>query len=466
MNPTLKDTPEALLFDPHFARLKQFLIDATGLAYYADKDADLARRIYRRIAGLAGSSCSAYLELLRDPARGRTELGALVEEITIGETYFFRHREHFDALQDVVFPDLMNRNATTRRIRIWCAGCADGAEPYSLSILLKKEMGHRLIGWDVTILGTDINRQYLAAAREGAFERWSLRSTSDEVRDECFVERDRKWILAPGYRAGVSFQFHNLVEDPFPPAADPAPFDLIICRNVMIYFDPQQMGSIVKRFHGALEKGGWLLVGPSEPNMTHFQSFRAVNAPGVTLYQRPAETIPPLEPAPSLEPVLLDLIPAMALPAPLFREAEVPPAGEIADHALPTLTDLRSSADRGDWDDAARYGQELIQFDSLNALAHFHYALVLEQMGRLSESERSLRRALYLDRQSPLVHYHLGRLLRSKGDLRQAERCYLNAVDLVAGRPADEILADADGITAQDLMKLAQMEIGALKVRV
>jgi chemotaxis protein methyltransferase CheR len=458
MNPMSQATPESLLLDPNFARMKQLLIEVTGLSYYADKDADLARRVHRRLAGLGEHSCSSYLELLRDSVRGRQELNALVEEITIGETYFFRHPEHFDALRNIVFPDLLRRNAKTRQIRIWCAGCAEGCEPYSLSILLKKELGHLLIGWDVTILGTDINLQYLTAARSGEFERWSLRSTAEELRDQCFVERDRKWILAPEYRAGVSFRFHNLAKDPAPPG-DPGPFDLIICRNVMIYFDPELMGTIVNRFHEGLPKGGWLLVGPSEPNMIHFHAFRATNAPGVTLYQRPAESDLMQEPS-----EWRDAIPTMPLAAPLFKEVEGPPASSSADH-VPTLADLLDSANRGAWDDAARWGQSLIQFDSLNALAHLHYALVLEELGRLPESERSLRRALYLDRRSPLAHYHLGRLLRSRGELRQAERCFLNAIDLSAAKPGEEVLDAADGATALELMKLVQLEVGNLKAR-
>ena len=118
-------------------------------------------------------------------------MDALIEEVTIGETYFFRHREHFDALRDLVLPDLIARNAGQRRLRIWCAGCADGAEPYSLSILLRRELAHLLFGWEVSILGTDINRQCLAIAREGRFEEWSLRSTSEDVKQACFAEKGK-----------------------------------------------------------------------------------------------------------------------------------------------------------------------------------------------------------------------------------------------------------------------------------
>ena len=156
---------DTLVSDPQYARLKEHLIESTGLMYYADKDVDLARRVGGRLATAGAHDCASYLDILCDPLRGPSELDALIAEITIGETYFFRHQEHFDALRDLVLPDLIARNQTSRSLRIWCAGCADGPEPYSLAILLKRELAHQLLGWQVTILGTDINRRALARAR-------------------------------------------------------------------------------------------------------------------------------------------------------------------------------------------------------------------------------------------------------------------------------------------------------------
>src|SRR5882724_5408121 len=144
---------DTLVSDPQYARLKEHLIESTGLMYYADKDVDLARRVGGRLATAGAHDCASYLRVLRDPLRGPSELDALIAEITIGETYFFRHREHFDALRELVLPDLINRSRTRipamRTLRIWCAGCADGPEPYSMAILLKREIAQEILGWDV-----------------------------------------------------------------------------------------------------------------------------------------------------------------------------------------------------------------------------------------------------------------------------------------------------------------------------
>jgi chemotaxis protein methyltransferase CheR len=463
MTPT-PQSPDKLLGDPLYSCLKEHLIEATGLAYYADKDIDLVRRVRRRLAIIGFEDCGSYLELLRDPIRGRSEMEALIEQVTIGETYFFRHREHFEALRDLVLPDLINRNEEKRNLRIWCAGCADGAEPYSLSILLRRQLAHLLFGWKVSILATDINRQSLEAASEGRFEDWSLRSIPEDFKGTCFERKTKHWNIKPEYKVGISFQVHNLVESAFPPDfSEASEFDLIICRNVMIYFGPERMRKIVQAFHGCLAPGAWLLVGPTEPNMTCFTTFRVVNAPGVTLYQRPAVPVADVAELVTytdrpLPPVPLPMVPAA-------NDTEAPTLGPTAASATPTLADLRRRVDQGDWENAARCSQELIESDNLNALVHFHYALVLEQMGNYSGSEQSFRKAIYLDRQAVLAHYHLGLLLESRGDWRQAERCFNNTLTLLASRPGDEIVTDADGITADELRSLAHMQIENLRLR-
>src|SRR6266404_3668794 len=337
------------------------------MTYYADKDADLARRVGRRLSSTGAPDCSTYLDILRDPLRGARELDELIAEVTIGETHFFRHREHFEALRNLVLPDLIAQNRAHRRLRIWCAGCADGPEPYSLAILLKREMSCELLGWEVAILGTDINRRSLARAREGKFEEWAFRSTPEELKRVCFLKEGGLWSIAPEYKECVSFQYHNLVEHSFPSVVNNLfCFDLIVCRNVMIYFGPDGMQRTILRFHNCLVPGGWLLVGPSEPNMTQFSPFRAVNAPGVTLYQKPD----PSPAAGGAEAFTMTSFPPLR-PV-LSAEVSVRLASETVH---PTLADARRHADRGCWEDAARCCEQLLERDNLSSTVHFYHGL-------------------------------------------------------------------------------------------
>jgi chemotaxis protein methyltransferase CheR len=458
-------SPDALMGDPLYPRVKEHLIESTGLAYYVDKDVDLARRLGRRLSTTGVENCAAYLTILRDPLRGPSELDALIAEVTIGETYFFRHYEHFDALREQVLPDIISRNLARnpvkRSLRIWCAGCADGPEPYSLSILLKREMAQQILGWDVTILGTDINRKYLAKAREGKFEEWSLRSTSEEIRRSCFSKEGKFWSIAPEYKDWVSFQFHNLVEHSFPSLLNNlSTFDLIVCRNVMIYFGPDLTQRMIHQFHNSLVPGGWLIVGPAEPNMTCFTSFRAVNAPGVTLYQKPDQ---PLGPDPAVETFTMTPLPPMPVARPACDPTTHRVVRESTRPASPTLENVRHWADSGDWEKAARCCEELVKKDNLSARVHFYHGLVLEQMSRHAEAESSLRRAIYLDRQSVLAHYYLGLFLQSRGDPKQAAKSFENALRLLQSLPDTDNFPDADGITARELTKLAAMHLEILR---
>jgi chemotaxis protein methyltransferase CheR len=455
--------PDALIGDPLYLRLKEHLIESTGLAYYLDKDVDLARRLGRRLSTTGVEDCAAYLTILRDPLRGPSELDALIAEVTIGETSFFRHQEHFDALRERVLPDLLARNQARnppqRSLRIWCAGCADGPEPYSLAILLKREMAQQIRGCEVTILGTDINRSSLAKAREGKFEEWALRATSEEIRRECFTKEGRFWTIAPEYKEWVCFQVHNLVEHSFPSLLNNlSAFDLIVCRNVMIYFGTELMRRMIQQFHDSLVPCGWLLVGPAEPNMTCFTSFHAVNAPGVTLYQRPEQS--------DLVRETFTMSPLPPLPAMPRHSTAHAPVTEPARPVLPTLESVRHFANSGAWENAARCCEELLKKDNLQANVHFYHALVLEQMSKHGEAESSLRRSLYLNRQSVLAHYYLGMFLQSRGDRREAARSFENTLNLLRSRPDADSFADADGITAAELKELATMHLEILQGQV
>ena len=463
-------SPGALVGDPLFPVLKQHVVGSTGLAYYTDKDTDLAWRISHRLSSLGMRDCASYLNLLLNPLRGPSELDALVAEITIGETYFFRHSEHFDALRNLVIPEIIARNAERRALRIWCAGCADGPEPYSLAIVLKRDMAHQLLGWAVTILGTDINRHCLARAREGKFEEWALRSTPDDLRNSCFRKEGRQWSLAPEYKEGVSFQYHNLVEHSFPSVLNNLVcFDLILCRNVMIYFGPDLTQRMIARFHDCLVPGAWLLVGPAEPNMTYFSSFRTVNAPGVTLYQKPDADSP-------IATNSVELAGQVGIGWPIGYRAASDKANAASgpiDHGpkvdelphSPTLADVRRHADQGAWESAEHQCEQLLKTDNLNSEVHFYHALVLGQMRRPKEAEKSLRRAIYLDRRSVLAHYYLGLFLQSHGDSGQAGRSFENTLDLLRSRRDTDILAHADGITVAELKKLAKTHLEILRER-
>jgi len=274
----------AILHDPAYQTLKDHVLDHTGLRYYEGKDEDFATRLARRFTALGVSTCAAYLGRLEKDLRAGSdkpsELNALIGELTIGETYFFRQREHFDLLRTTIVPDLLERNRESRQLRIWSAGCAIGAEPYSVAMVLWPEFAAQLAGWDVLLLGTDINVDFLAQAREGEFSRWHLRDLPPEERDCCFVQAGSRWRLATHIRQRVTFRHHNLTDEFSHPAGDGLPFDLILCRNVIIYFASDRIRALAQQFYNLLKPGGWLLQGHAEYSSEYFSRFDLINQNG------------------------------------------------------------------------------------------------------------------------------------------------------------------------------------------
>jgi chemotaxis protein methyltransferase CheR len=458
---------ESLIFDPAFTRLKAYLIESTGLAYYCDKDSDLAVRISRRLSKICVRDCNSYLELLKESEKGDVELDELIAELTIGETYFFRYREQFEALRSTIFPDIIARNQASRRLRIWSAGCATGAEAYSIAILLKRELSASLAGWDVSITGTDINRGFLGRAREGKFDEWAFRSTPDEVRRTCFQRAGDSWFISSEYKDGVGFQYHNLVKHPFPSLLNNLCFfDLILCRNAMIYFSRDIMRGLITQFHQCLVDGGWLLVGHAEPNPELFKSFQTIIIPGTTLYRKGRELEYPVGLcemecySPSIDLQELAMVPNSASEAPAEQLAK---ADNATSTATLQLSDVRLLADQGDWEAAARCSLKLLETDGLNPKVHFYYSLVLEQMGLHSDAEQSLRRAIYLDRAFVLAHYYLGLILQKRGDRRGAIRSFENVGNIVRTMDVGLVFADADEITAVDLLNLTETHLEVLR---
>jgi len=470
-------TRHALFADPDYPRLKDYLIANTGLAYYIDKDEQLAGHLARRMAGLKLPDCASYAQLLQSEGIDGPELDKLIAMLTIGETFFFRHHEAFDALRDVVFPDLIRRNQTIRKLRVWSAGCSIGAEPYSIAILLKRDLGHLLSGWEVSIIATDINRDFLDRARAGSYEDWAFRSVPDEIKGACFSKSGNSWVIDPQYKECISFQYHNLVRDPCPSLRNRLDsFDLIVCRNVTIYFSQQTVRNLVQELYFSLPDNGWLLVGHAEPNVEIYRSFRAVNLQGAVFYQKTNEepataawTPPPpfsfvpqpfaLPPAPAAPPARAAAFASRHSPP---REREAVAVRAPAFSPSPELASIQRIADQGDLEKAAQGCEKLLEGEKLNPVAHFYYALVLEQMGRRRETQESLRRAIYLDRSFIVAHYYLGLIHQRLAEPKQAVRCFRNALNLLSGLKADQPIPAADAFTVAELKQLAQMHIDAL----
>lgn len=264
--------PESAIADlgaGELARVEEVLVRACGLSLGAGLGEALRSGVAEAAASL-GLGAAELLERLR--AADGAAIAALVEHSVVGETYFYRHPEQFAALQRHLF-------GRPGPLRIWCAGCATGEEPYSMAVALLE--GGRAGAGD-RILATDISERALERARRGAYGAWSLRRLPAELLARHFVGEGETRAVAPPVREMVSFAHHNLVAEP-PPAG---PFDLVACRNVLIYFAPAPAAEVLARLLGTVRPGGFLALGPVELSLAASLAVERVEAFGATLLRR------------------------------------------------------------------------------------------------------------------------------------------------------------------------------------
>lgn len=268
--------------NPAFAALKAAALELTGLTYWSDKDDQLADLLAPVLERRSESPDMLLRQLDVEHGSGPAS-EAVVDAVTVGETSFFRFRAQFNALERVVIPAIMERNQPIRAVTAWSAGCSNGAEPYSLSLLVHRSFGALLTGWRVDILGTDVSAAALAEAQTGEYSAWTIRDLPEDMQRDCFARQGDRWRLRGLYRQGVRFLHHNLVNQP-PPASG---LDLVLCRNVLMYFDPDTRLRVLRQLGAALVPGGWLLLGHAEAGPLANELFEIVMLPDCTLYRRP-----------------------------------------------------------------------------------------------------------------------------------------------------------------------------------
>ncbi|HEY6000791.1 MAG TPA: protein-glutamate O-methyltransferase CheR, partial [bacterium] len=271
-----------------FVAVRDLISRRSGLYFPDSKRAELLATVGARAAALGWPDAIAeYVGFLERGEEGGSELRCLVSRLTVGETYFFRNRGQFDLLRERLLPDLIRaRRDGWRRLRLWSAGCSSGEEPYSLAMVLL-ELLPDIADWDVHLLATDINEEALAAARAGRYRAWSFRDVEERYRQRFFTAEGGVWRIRPEVQRLVTFRPLNLADDAFPsPATGTDSLDLILCRNVMIYFRPELCREITRRFHACLEERGALIVGHSEHSDLIDPAFARVFHGRTVLYCR------------------------------------------------------------------------------------------------------------------------------------------------------------------------------------
>ena len=265
------------LGESDFTRFRDLVQRTSGIELSEVRRSDLERAVLRTVEQM---SMHGPAELYAHLSHGDSavDLEAFIAELTIGETYFFRHRAQFDALERTILPDLIARRAQERRLRIWSAGCATGEEPYSLAIMLDRLLPDRA-SWSVMILGTDINRTSLEQAQRGTYRSWSFRGVDTATQSRYFTRSGDEHRISPEIAGMVTFSYLNLVGDAYPSlASNTTSMDLVLCRNVLIYFGAETINGVLGRIHDSMCEGGWLVSGPADTSPNGYRASRSARS--------------------------------------------------------------------------------------------------------------------------------------------------------------------------------------------
>lgn len=454
--------------------LAALLNERAGLKILPEGYHGLRLALTSRMPALGISDAEEYVRRLRQLA-GEHELRSLLPLVTVGKTDFFRDTRQFNALELRLLPDMLKRaRREGRKLRIWSAGCATGEEPYSLAMVLC-ELGAQPD--EVDLWATDLNPAAIEHAQRGRFPARRMSGISEARKARFFVQVDGDFQVIPSLRKYIHFEGQNLAAPVFT-KVPPESLDLILCRNVIIYFDLPTIRGLMDRFLSSLRAGALLLLGYSESLFKVYDRFEMVEVEGAFIYRRPLEprvTAPrpmspptPIAPLPAVRPV--------ASAKPRFSTGEyavvVPPIAQKAKEPAPIVSARKSPTERlnvaieamnrGAFDDALRQLTSLVsdERDDLPSLltlanlysllgrdgdareviaqvmakeplcveAHVYGAAAAMQAGRFGDARAELQKAIFLEPTLALGHYMLAQVMERLGDHEGARRSYRNVV--------------------------------------
>jgi chemotaxis protein methyltransferase CheR len=488
-----------------------------GLQFGDGRLDQLAEILHSRMEATRCRRFDAYAELLIASPKRNDEWRTLAEQLTVVETFFFRNADNFRALTERVLPECIRRNASVKRLRILSAGCASGDEPYSLAIALR-ELLPELESWDVQIVGIDVNPLMLAKARLARYSSWSLRATGDDSRRRYFRTDGRDFVLDPAIRSMVLLQERNLVDDDSL-FWQPSTYDVVFCRNVLMYFTPDVMQRVVGRLNRSLVPDGFLFLGHAETlrgvsrdfhlchtHDTFYYQRRAGNdasiewdnsphvpqddfartLPGVVetteswvdVIQRASENIAalysrPVADAEDVEVEASSPTHSIARPRDFGSVHEAMRLERFSD-ALALLSALPTDAHEepealllraalltncGRLDDAEETCNRLIALDELSAGAHYLTALCREHAGDAPGAIEHDQIAIHLDDSFAMPHLHMGLIARRGGDFQGAQREIARALVLLASEDSSRLLLFGGGFSRETLLQLCRTEL-------
>jgi chemotaxis protein methyltransferase CheR len=452
------------LNDSDFTQLRDYLRRTAGLEFDESRRLGLSAVLVERLRASGQHDVRSYVRLL-DRADGTAERQHLLDAVTIQKTHFHRARPQIDALRDHLLPAVLGTASRHgRAVTVWSAGCSTGEEAYTIA-MLALEAREQMFGTDATppirVVGTDVSLAALDLARAARYSgRTIALAEPDAVTRWLRPAGDGDHVVRDEVRELVEFAHHNLVteEPPFPPGT----VDLVVCRNVTIYFSRETTRELVSRFRTCLTPRGWLMLGPAETLWQLSDAF-SLAAVGEAFAYRPIAAAPaaPQQP-PAAQPQRPRAVPAVR---PLRQQSlgQRPAVGDAdavkkepvtAADGLALLADARTAFEQARYADAAVLSAHAAAADPLLTEAYVVCGQAHATLGRDGDALGPLGRAVYLDARAGHAWFLLAGSLGRTGDRAGASRAYRAAAEALPCAPPEAVHGLLDGTPVEQLVQL------------
>jgi len=493
-----------------FDKFRQYIEGRTGIYIDDSKQSSFKISLDVRMRILGIKDYDAYYSLITINAGGKKEFDELLNLILIKETFFFRDDRQLNVLTKNILPELIERKKE-KEIKIWSAGCATGEEPYSIAMAIMES--HLPDYSNVSIYATDISEGVLKRAKEGFYNKSSMRAIDKEMLNKYFTHRNGHYFLGDQVKRRVRFETVNLVEPYFP--TEEESIDIVFCKNVIIYFRLDTVKKVIRRFWNALAAGGCLFVGHSESLWQISDDFELEEISGVFLYRKDGKT--KMTSVKKWSRQMGKAINSMdftcqRLPSSLVKKAArhitltpqavrekasqqhvVPmhkkvvskwmkkgaPPAEI-DNYESVLEDIeevlqgdpknndahllagRLYANMGLYDKALKKGKDVLEIDDLSANAYLLMGSIYYKTGEKEKAVSSFKKAIYLDDNSLLAHYYLGNLYKDAGFIEQAVNEYKHVIRIFETNPESKEWLVGEVFTVKQLKETCARNIELL----
>ena len=489
--------------DPWFQQqVLQWIHHRTGIVIHHHQLNNLNQTLQQTLEQFKIPTHEILLKTLQSCSSTDPIMEFLISRITVGESYFFRDEKQIDFFRDVCIPSIIKIKQKHKIpfLRLWSAGCSDGQEAITLAILLREALPD-LEQWGIHLMATDLNMDSLSRAKSGLYPEWSFRATSQSMRTRYFIRQEQKWKIRDQLKKMVNYAYLNLIEDPFPSVfSQTQAMDLIVCRNVFIYFDLQTVTLVLKKMVDCLVPGGYLVLGASDVILENIPGCTTHLHDGLTFYRRdydfddknssskhlvdykPSLKSANYKPIPFTPSHLKSLKP---IPSPIqktvFERMILLASQESWLDLLEAFRDLpetwqqnplmlqlkaKALVNMGDSEQTIQLCQQSLAINSTDKHLYLIMGMASMELEQITDAESSFRRALFLDRNFMECHFQLGLLLLRSGRTIPGSKSIKNALHLANKHPSGWLVHNASGMTFGRFANVIQAELSLYEKRI